>query len=627
MIYGVDLPLASRRRPATLDRMSANNPTLILAMRRISDLLQADDYTAARDQLEAIVDANPKFIEALRLLAGTQQVLGDTTAAETLLRRALNLDPASTPTLATLGELLLSSGRSGEAEPLLRRAAGGSPPHPRATLMLARFYNDSGKPAEALAVAAPLCISGGADAELATQHIAALAAFGRQDDAVDGYRGLAAAAPNNLDMAHALAVALNVANRHEEAARVVQQTLGRGRASAALYNTYARSLIAQGDLERAESVLRDCIKLEPRLVDAQNNLAQLIWMRTGDLGRATTAFDQALLIHGNDDALWAAKAAIQLGAGDARAAYASLAPRIERPQSSPMLLVRAGLAALEFDPAGALRLAERALQVMPANAAARTLLVSSLLGVGDARAALPHCDQLLATAPDDQYLIALQTTARRLLDDPRYTQFCDYNKLIFTAQLKAPPQWPDLVSFFADLNASLNRLHDPNGHPLLFQSLRHGTETTQDLARSADPVIQALFSSFAAPIDEYLQQVSQGSDPLRRRNNGAWRFNGSWSVRLRTSGHHRNHVHPRGWISSACYIELPDCMSSASTEEGILTFGQPSIATTPALAAEHSVRPAVGMLVLFPSYFWHGTVPFSSNQPRLTVAFDAVPNR
>ena len=31
------------------------------------------------------------------------------------------------------------------------------------------------------------------------------------------------------------------------------------------------------------------------------------------------------------------------------------------------------------------------------------------------------------------------------------------------------------------------------------------------------------------------------------------------------------------------------------------------------------------MLVLFPSYFWHGTVPFVSDQPRLTVAFDAVP--
>ena len=47
--------------------------------------------------------------------------------------------------------------------------------------------------------------------------------------------------------------------------------------------------------------------------------------------------------------------------------------------------------------------------------------------------------------------------------------------------------------------------------------------------------------------------------------------------------------------------------------------------TSPQLAAEFSVRPEVGQLVLFPSYFWHGTLPFHSAQPRLTVAFDVVP--
>jgi hypothetical protein len=39
-----------------------------------------------------------------------------------------------------------------------------------------------------------------------------------------------------------------------------------------------------------------------------------------------------------------------------------------------------------------------------------------------------------------------------------------------------------------------------------------------------------------------------------------------------------------------------------------------------------SVRPELGLLVLFPSYFWHGTLPFHSEQPRLTVAFDVVPD-
>jgi hypothetical protein len=40
---------------------------------------------------------------------------------------------------------------------------------------------------------------------------------------------------------------------------------------------------------------------------------------------------------------------------------------------------------------------------------------------------------------------------------------------------------------------------------------------------------------------------------------------------------------------------------------------------------EHFVQPVVGHLALFPSYFWHGTVPFQSADDRLTIAFDVVP--
>ena len=607
--------------------MAVTSPLLIQAMRRISALLQAGRFDAAREQLETIVAANPGYVEALRLLAGTRQALGDAAAAEELLRQALALEPDWPPAMAMLGELLLGSGRVLEAEPLLQRAATASPANARAALVLARHYNDTLRPALALALLGPMCASGKADVELVALHIVVLAALGRRDEAVALYRRVVAASPGDAAATQALAMALEAANQNEEAARVAQQTLGRGHMTAALYNTYARSLRALGLAERAETAWRECLALEPRLVEAQSNLAQLIWMRTGDITQATAVLDQALQRFAGEDALWAAKAAILQAVGDARGAYACLAQRAERQLAPTNLLIRAGLAALEFDSAAALSLAERALGTMPTSVPARTLLVAAQLGVGDARGALPHCEALLAHAPDDQYLIALQTTAWRLLQDERYAQLCDYAHLVMPAQLEAPEPWTDLATFLEDVKASLRPLHDPHGHPLLFQSLRHGTETSQDLLRSDDPVIRALFRSFAAPIERFVERAGRGSDALRRRNSGRWRFNGSWSVRLRRSGYHANHVHPRGWISSACYIELPDSMSNARNQEGILSFGEPGVATTPPLHAEYAVRPEAGMLVLFPSYFWHGTVPFASDQARLTVAFDVVPER
>jgi predicted Zn-dependent protease len=594
-------------------------------MRAVSALLQAGQFRAAHERLEAIVEANPSFVEALRLLAGTKLALGDARTAETLLRRALELDPGWTATYTTLGELLLASGRGGEAETVLQHAIAGPRADPRAALVLARYYNDAGRPAQALAVAAPFCGRDRMDVDLATQHVVALSALGRQAEAIALYSHLAGAAPDNPAPAQPLAIALNAAGRYSEAAPIAHRALARGFRTATLCLTYAKSLMAEGANERAETALRDCLRLEPRLTEAHNHLAQLVWIRTGNLGQATEALDHVLATYANDDALWATKAAILQGAGDSRAAYECLAPRAARAQAPPVLLVRAGLAALDVDSSAALSLAERAMRALPDNASARNLLAAAQLGVGDAQNALRNIDALLAETPDDQYLIALQTTALRLLGDERYAQMCDYRNLVLPLTIEPPAPWADLATFLADLTTSIDRLHDPNGHALLFQSLRHGTETTQDLTRSADAAVRGLFQAFAAPIAQYLEHIGRGADPLRRRNHGGWRFNGSWSVRLRNRGFHTSHVHPRGWISSAFYVELPDVMAQARTDEGVLYFGKPGILTTPPVEPEYSVRPTPGILVLFPSYFWHGTIPFQSPQPRLTVAFDAVP--
>jgi tetratricopeptide (TPR) repeat protein len=596
------------------------------SMRRISGLLQSGQYGAAHAQLESLVAANPDYVEGLRLLAGTKQALGESAQAESLLRRALEVDPASPPTLTMLAEVLLLSGRGAEAVPLLQRAIQGTPPYPRAAFLLARHYLSMGQPALALGVATPWCNSGKADMDLSALHVAAYAALGRQGEAVTNYRRLVAQAPDDAVAAHTLAVALNAAQQPEEAERIARQTLLRAQPTAALHHTHARSLLSLERFDEAELALRECVRLDPRRAEAHDRLAELIWMRTGDIVEATRSLDQALEKLPHDDALRGTKAALLQGAGDARGAFACLAERAARPECHPSMLIRAGLAAMDFDPAAALTLAERALRALPDNHTARKLLCAGYLGVGEGGRALAECSTLLKATPDDQYLIAMQTTSLRLLHDPRYESFCDYDRMVLSALIETPPGWPDLGSFLTELASHLTALHNPHGHRLLYQSLRRGTETTQDLSRSKDPVIQALFRAFAAPIARYREHIGPGEDALRRRNRGPARFNGAWSVRLHRDGFHTSHVHPRGWISSACYIQLPDVMSAGHTAEGILSFGAPGMLTAPSLPAELSVRPEVGLLVLFPSYFWHGTLPFHGDQPRLTVAFDAVPD-
>src|SRR5580658_3631608 len=304
--------------------------TLAESMRRISGLLQSGQYGAAHEQLEALVAANPDYPEGLRLLAGTKQALGDSAQAESLLRRALEIDPRSAPTLTTLAELMLLSGRSAEALPFLRRAIECAPPYPRSAYLLARHYLDTGQPALALEVATPWCNSGTADADLSALHVAAYAALGRQSEAVANYRRLVALAPDNPVATHTLAVALNAAQQPAEAERVARQAL-RSRPTAALHHTHALSLLSLQRVDESELALRECIRLDPRRAEAHDRLAEIIWLRTGNILEATEALQQALEKFPHDDALRGTKAALLQGAGDARGAFECLAERAARP--------------------------------------------------------------------------------------------------------------------------------------------------------------------------------------------------------------------------------------------------------------------------------------------------------
>ena len=61
-------------------------------------------------------------------------------------------------------------------------------------------------------------------------------------------------------------------------------------------------------------------------------------------------------------------------------------------------------------------------------------------------------------------------------------------------------------------------------------------------------------------------------------------------------------------------------------QQGCIEFGRPinyvSSGNNPQF---HVLRPKEGMVVLFPAYFYHRTIPFDTDDTRFTVAFDLIP--
>jgi hypothetical protein len=70
---------------------------------------------------------------------------------------------------------------------------------------------------------------------------------------------------------------------------------------------------------------------------------------------------------------------------------------------------------------------------------------------------------------------------------------------------------------------------------------------------------------------------------------------------------------------------VPDAAEDSTAKEGWLKFGEPSTDLGLDGTVRRMVQPRPGRLILFPSYMWHGTVPFHSDETRTTVAFDVLP--
>ncbi|HLY78677.1 MAG TPA: putative 2OG-Fe(II) oxygenase, partial [Caulobacteraceae bacterium] len=413
--------------------------------------------------------------------------------------------------------------------------------------------------------------------------------------------------------------------RATEAVSACEQAFKLGLDAPETYALYARALRVAGNHDRADYAYRQSLLRAGGDPTVASEYADFIWMRRGDVAEGDKVLDAAFHAGGPPTPLLLAKATLYEAAGDANRAATLLDAASQRMPGDTAILLAATEAALRLE-----RVDDAERYVRMAEAAtpqARGVVQYSAivdLARGWAEQALAKLRGALAIHPDDQSLWGWAATAARAAGDPLYQELCDYDAVVGAYDLATPQGWPSLEVFLSDLGKSLNEIHLYQQHPTN-QSLRHGSQTMHLLSGSDAPPVQAFFKAMDAPIREHMAKLGKGSDPLRRRNTLDYRIQGAWSVRLRPGGFHRDHFHPEGWLSSAFYVETPDAALETADRQGWIRFGKPPFVTDPPMDAAHFVKPKPGRLVLFPSYMWHGTVPFTTDETRMTIAFDAVP--
>ncbi|PPR33870.1 MAG: TPR repeat-containing protein YrrB [Alphaproteobacteria bacterium MarineAlpha6_Bin5] len=157
--------------------------------------------------------------------------------------------------------------------------------------------------------------------------------------------------------------------------------------------------------------------------------------------------------------------------------------------------------------------------------------------------------------------------------------------------------------------------------------LHHGTQSSGNLFKRPEGSFKTLSKLIAKAIEDYYQKnKNKDKDSIFvKQFPKTVDFNSSWYVKMQSGGHLDSHIHEEGWVSGSVYLSIPK--EKKDPNEGAIELSLHG----DNYPKKHEDFPTktypvnVGDVVFFPSSVFHRTIPFSSNEERICIAFDVKP--
>lgn len=594
-------------------------------LRRAVVAHEGGDLESAYPLYRQFVKDHPEHPTALQLFGLLLSQRGALKPAIALMRESLRLFPEQAEVANNLGNALARSGKLDEAIESYQQALEIMPQYVDALRNLGLSQAALGRLGDAAESYRRALELRPADAPtwLALGNV-----YQTQNDldsAVTCFNKALEVKPDYADAHHNLGLCLRLLHRADEALEHYEAAQKLGLDRAELHHNIGNALVDTQKRTSAIDAYRAALERDPLNLETHRNLNALLWQQER-LEDYLNSYRRALARNPDAQALRIAYATSLNQQGEHDAAAQVLEEGMYRASgTSEMKSQLAYTREMQNRWRDALALHESAVNTPGSTPNHRVSYARALLAAGRPDEALVQAQAGAALTPLNQRALAYLGLCWRLLGDERDQVLNDYEQLVRAYELPVPSGFSNTAEFNARLREVLDPLHVALRHPAE-QTLRGGSQTSGNLFDERDAEIALLVDSLRECIADYISAFPINHEhPLFSRRGEQFDFSASWSVRLGRCGYHTMHTHPLGWISSAYYVQVPDEIVGTDEHGGGLKFGEPDIDIGEAGEARRLIQPATGRLVLFPSYMWHGTVPFESDDPRMTVAFDVVP--
>jgi len=380
-----------------------------------------------------------------------------------------------------------------------------------------------------------------------------------------------------------------------------------------------------GDFPAALDQIERIVAAHPRNARAVNELGILLRL-LGDPWKASIELRKARKLAPDSPEILANLAGCLREQGEFESAVKAYRKAIElRPDFAPVFGELGETYHAMRDAAKAAEAYERSLQLSPLNAHTLTNLASALGELGEPQRALDVVERSLGL--DSLQRRAMVVKAFALHELGREQEAAAIFDLDW---VRAFPHGE--VQGFESLGAFNRALVDHvEHHPTLEfepanRSTTKGEQTGELLQEPKGPVAQ-LELMIQAAVKTFLDDLPRDPEhPYLAHRPRSFRLN-VWGTRLGAAGHQSHHIHPGGWVSGVYYAQLPDVIQTTGEEHaGWIQFGgAPDEWRLEKPRPLRDFQPEEGTLFLFPSYFYHRTIPFESETKRVSIAFDAIP--